>query len=73
MPDVEQKVSPRGIRVLAVFVVLYLAVGFYLWSIDLPGLAYAGYGILAWVLGMLLFYRLHKSYMASMGEDIRYK
>lgn len=73
MPDPAQKVSPKGIRILAVFVVAYLAGGFYLWSIELPGLVYAGYGILAWVLGMMLFYRLHKSYMADLGEEIQYK
>lgn len=74
MPDTAQKVSSRGIRILAVFVLIYLAVGFHLWlNMDLPSIAYIGYGIFAWVIGMLLFYRLHKSYMAAIGEEIQYK
>lgn len=73
MPDPAQKVSPKGIRILLVFVIIYLAVGFHMWlNMDLPSLAYVAYGIFAWVVGMLLFYRLHRSYMASMGEDIKF-
>lgn len=74
MPDPAQKVSSRGIRVLGVFVIAYLAVGFHLWlNMDLPGFAYVIYGVLAWVLGMMLFYRLHRSYMDSLGEEVQAK
>lgn len=56
---------------MGVFVLVYLALGSYMYFfMDLPGLAYVGYGIVAWVGGMMLFYRLHRSYMASLGEEL---
>ena len=74
MPDPAQKVSSRGIRVLGVFVIAYLAIGFHLWlNMDLPGFVYVIYGVLAWVVGMMLFYRLHRSYMDSLGEQVQMK
>jgi len=66
MVNPKQQVSTRGIRVLGVFVVVYLLVGSYMYFyLDLPVVAYAAYGVLSWLGGMVLFYRLHKSYMAQ--------
>jgi len=66
METPKQQVSSRGIRVLGVFVVVYLLIGSYMYFfLELPALAYAAYGILSWVGGMVLFYRLHTNYMAN--------
>ncbi|WP_251341946.1 hypothetical protein [Haloplanus halophilus] len=66
MVDPKQGVSRRGIRILGVFVAAYLLIGSYMYLyMDLPTLAYVAYGILSWVGGMLLFYRLHSSFMAD--------
>lgn len=66
MVNPKQQVSSRGIRVLGVFVLAYLLVGSYMYFyLDLPTLAYVAYGILSWVGGMLLFYRLHTDFMAD--------
>jgi len=66
MNNPKQQVSTRGIRVLGLFVIVYLLIGSYMYFyLELPDLAYAAYGILSWVGGMLLFYRLHTSYMAN--------
>ena len=66
MANPKQQVSSRGIRVLGVFVLAYLLVGSYMYFyLDLPTLAYVAYGILSWVGGMLLFYRLHTNFMAD--------
>ncbi|GAB3314334.1 hypothetical protein EI982_12350 [Haloplanus rallus] len=66
MVNPKQQVSSRGIRVLGVFVLAYLLVGSYMYFyLDLPTLAYVAYGILSWVGGMLLFYRLHTNFMAD--------
>ena len=71
MADPAQQVSASGIRVLGLFVVVYLGIGFHMWlNMDLPDLVYVAYGILAWVGGMMLFYRLHRSYMDSLGEQV---
>jgi hypothetical protein len=68
MVNPKQQVSGRGIRVLGLFVLVYLAIGSYMYFyMNLPTVAYAGYGVLSWLVGMLLFYRLHKSYMADFG------
>ena len=68
MVNPKQQVSGRGIRVLGLFVLVYLAIGSYMsFYMDLPTVAYAGYGVLSWLVGMLLFYRPHKSYMADFG------
>ncbi|WP_299331265.1 hypothetical protein [Haloplanus sp.] len=68
MVNPKQQVSGRGIRVLGLFVLVYLVIGSYMYFyMDLPTVAYAGYGVLSWLVGMLLFYRLHKSYMADFG------
>lgn len=70
MSEPKQQVGPRGIRILVVFVVVYLAIGSYMYfRMDLPSVAYAIYGVLSWVVGMLLFYRLHKSYIANLAEQ----
>lgn len=70
MSDPKQQVGPRGIRVLALFVLVYLAIGSHMYfNMDLPSIAYILYGIVSWIAGMLLFYRLHKSYMADLVEQ----
>jgi len=66
MVSPKQQVSSRGIRVLGVFVVVYLLIGSYMYFyLDLPDLVYVAYGIVSWIGGMLLFYRLHRNYMAN--------
>ncbi|MFP4217999.1 MAG: hypothetical protein ACLFR6_04060 [Salinarchaeum sp.] len=71
MTDPRQQVSQTGIRILFAFVVVYVAVGAALYfRADLPAFAYAGYGILGWVGGMYLFYRLHRSFMADLEADL---
>jgi putative Mn2+ efflux pump MntP len=66
MVNPKQQVSSRGIRILGVFVAVYLLIGSYMYFyLELPDLAYVAYGILSWIGGMLLFYYLHVSYMAS--------
>ncbi|MFB6101614.1 MAG: hypothetical protein ABEJ73_03520 [Haloplanus sp.] len=66
MVNPKQQVSSRGIRILGVFVAAYLLIGSYMYFyMELPTFAYAAYGILSWVGGMMLFYRLHTSYMAD--------
>jgi len=66
MVNPKQQVSSRGIRVLGVFVLAYLLIGSYMYFyLDLPTLAYVAYGILSWVGGMFLFYRLHTDFMAD--------
>jgi len=66
MVNPKQQVSSRGIRILGVFVAVYLLIGSYMYFyLELPSLAYVAYGILSWIGGMLLFYYLHVSYMAS--------
>jgi hypothetical protein len=68
MVNPQQQVSTRGIRVLGLFVLIYLLVGSYMYFyMDLPVIAYAGYGVLSWAGGMLLFYRLHNNYMSQLG------
>jgi hypothetical protein len=68
MVNPQQQVSGRGIRVLGLFVVVYLLIGSYMYFyMDLPTLAYAGYGVLSWLVGMLLFYHLHNEYMSQLG------
>jgi hypothetical protein len=68
--DVRQQLSPRGVSVLFGYVVVYLAVGSVLYfTIDLPAVVYAAYGVLSWVLGMWLFYRLHRSFVADLSES----
>lgn len=70
MPDPKQQLSPHGIRVLFSFVVVYLLIGSYMYfQMDLPGIAYALYGVVSWIAGMMLFYKLHKSYMADIGRE----
>lgn len=70
MTNPRQQVSSRGIRVLGAFVLAYLLVGGYMYfRLDLPTLAYVAYGVLSWVAGMLLFYRLHRSFTESLGVD----
>lgn len=71
MVDPRQQVSQRGIRILFGFVVLYVAIGAYLYfRTALPSFAYAIYGILGWVGGMYLFYRLHRSFMADLEQEL---
>ncbi len=66
MVNPKQQVSSRGIRILGVFVAVYLLVGSYMYFyLELPDLAYVAYGILSWIGGMVLFYYLHVSYMAN--------
>lgn len=68
MVNPQQQVSSRGIRVLGLFVLVYLLIGSYMYFyMDLPVIAYAGYGVLSWVAGMALFYWLHKNYMSQLG------
>lgn len=70
MTDPRQQVSSRGIRIMGAFVLLYLLVGGYMYFLlDLPVAAYAAYGVLSWVAGMVLFYRLHRSFTESLGAD----
>jgi hypothetical protein len=70
MSDPKQQVGPQGIRVLTVFVLVYLAIGAHMYfNMQLPALAYVAYGIVSWIAGMLLFYRLHKSYMADLAKQ----
>ena len=70
MSDPRQQVSSRGIRVLGAFVLVYLLVGGYMYLVlDLPTLAYVAYGVVSWIAGMLLFYRLHRSFTESLGAD----
>lgn len=71
MPDPKQQVSSGGIRILFAFVVLYLLIGSYMYFfMTLPAIAYVLYGIVSWVGGMMLFYKLHKSYMEDLGKDL---
>jgi hypothetical protein len=71
MADPRQQVSTRGIRVLGAFVLAYLAVGSYMYfELDLPTAAYVAYGLLSWIGGMALFYRLHKSFMADFEQEM---
>ncbi len=71
MADPRQQVSTRGIRVLGAFVLAYLAVGSYMYfALDLPTAAYVAYGLLSWIGGMALFYRLHKSFMADFEQEM---
>lgn len=66
MANPKQQVSSRGIRILGVFVLVYLLIGSYMYFyLELPTLAYVAYGLLSWGGGMLLFYRLHTSFMAD--------
>lgn len=66
MANPKQQVSSSGIRVLGVFVAVYLLVGSYMYFyLELPWYAYAAYGVISWIGGMLLFYYLHTSYMAD--------
>ncbi|WP_248895819.1 hypothetical protein [Haloplanus halobius] len=70
MNDPKQQVSSSGIRVLGVFVAVYLVIGSYMYFyLDLPALAYVAYGIISWIGGMVLFYYLHTSYMASFDPS----
>ena len=71
MADPRQQVSTRGIRVLGVFVLAYLAVGSYMYfAMDLPTAAYIGYGLFSWLGGMALFYRLHRSFMSDFEQEM---
>lgn len=71
MADPRQQVSTRGIRVLAAFVLTYLAVGSYIYFVmDLPTAAYVAYGLLSWIGGMALFYRLHRSFMSDFEQEM---
>lgn len=66
----KQQVGPKGIRILTVFVLIYLAIGSHMYfNMQLPSYAYILYGIVSWVAGMMLFYRLHRSYMADLAEQ----
>ncbi|MFB6280484.1 MAG: hypothetical protein ABEH40_00485 [Haloferacaceae archaeon] len=66
----KQQVGPRGIRILGMFVLVYLAIGSHMYfNMDLPSIAYILYGIVSWVAGMMLFYKLHRSYMADLAEQ----
>lgn len=68
MVNPQQGVSPRGIRILGAFVLLYLLVGLYMhFYLTLPVTVYAGYGVFSWAAGMGLFYWLHKKYMSQLG------
>lgn len=68
MSNPKQQVSARGIRILGVFVLAYLAVGSHLYfNVHPPTWVYIAYGIVSWIAGMMLFYRLHKSYMADLA------
>lgn len=67
MVNPKQQVSPGGIRVFLAFVVLYLLIGSHMYfNMNLPAIAYVLYGIVSWIAGMVLFYKLHKSYMADI-------
>jgi hypothetical protein len=67
MVNPKQQVSGRGIRILGLFVLIYLLIGSYMYFyMDLPVLAYVAYGVVSWLGGMLLFYRLHTNYMANL-------
>lgn len=71
MVDPRQQVSSQGIRVLFGFVVVYLLIGAYMYfRLDLPTLAYVAYGVLSWLAGMLLFYRLHRSFIEDLEQEI---
>lgn len=71
MTDTQQKVGSKGIRILGAFVIVYLLIGSYLYFFqDLPAIAYVIYGLVSWVGGMMLFYKLHRSYMADIGKDL---
>lgn len=66
MVNPKQQVSSYGIRILGVFVAVYLLIGSYMYFyLELPALAYVAYGIISWIGGMVLFYYLHTSYMAN--------
>lgn len=70
MSERKQQVGPRGIRILGLFVLVYLAIGAHMYfNMELSNLAYILYGIVSWIVGMLLFYRLHKSYMADIANQ----
>lgn len=69
--DPKQQISPTGIRILLLFVVVYLAVGSYMYFfMTLPVVVYVFYGVVSWIGGMMLFYRLHKSYMAQFEREL---
>jgi len=71
MTDPRQQVSPRGIRVMGAFVLAYLVVGSYMYfAMDLPTAAYVAYGVLSWIGGLVLFYRLHKSFMSDLERRL---
>lgn len=71
MADPRQQVSKQGIRVMLAFVALYLLVGSYMYfMMDLPTMAYVAYGVLSWIGGMLLFYRLHRSFMDDLEQEL---
>lgn len=61
------QVSPEAMRVFVAFVALYLLIGSYMYFyMELPAIAYVLYGIVSWIVGMMLFYKLHKSSMADI-------
>lgn len=67
MSNSTQKVSTAGMHVFLAFVVLYLLIGSYMYFyMTLPAIAYVLYGIISWIAGMMLFYKLHKSHMADL-------
>ncbi|MFB6303071.1 MAG: hypothetical protein ABEH78_09455 [Haloferacaceae archaeon] len=66
----KQQVGPRGIRILGLFVLVYLGIGSHMYfNMNLPSIAYVLYGVVSWIAGMMLFYRLHRSYMADLTEQ----
>lgn len=70
MTDAVQQVSPRGMRMFLIYVVIYLGIGSYMYFyMTLPSIAYVLYGIISWIAGMMLFYKLHKSHMAKLKEE----
>lgn len=70
MTDTVQQVSPSGMRMFLLFVLFYLAIGSYMYFyMSLPSIAYVLYGIISWIAGMMLFYKLHKSHMAKIKEE----
>jgi len=71
MANPKQQVSQRGARVLLTFVLIYLGIGSYMYlGFDFPVLVYVVYGVASWVLGMMLFYRLHRSFIADLEREI---
>ena len=66
----KQQVGPKGIKILAAFVIVYLAIGSHMYfNMNLPSIAYIVYGVVSWIVGMLLFYKLHTSYMADLANQ----